>query len=855
MLSIYRLRSKKFVLTIIMVVMTFISAGAYKYSYSFNNTPVSDAIVRISREHPDVRISFIYKDLNNYTTSAIIRTDDINNALRQTIGLNPISITTKNGHFFIEAFQHGKFVYTGRAVGSDNEPVAATVMMLAPQDSTLITYGIADGEGYFSVPCDRRYVIAKLSCMGHYTVYRRCKDFDLGDVVMPVNTSMLQQVSVTASMPFVKTKGTGLLVDIEHSPLSDLPTVPDILSQLPYIKSTGNGFSVMGRGDAVIYIGSRKIIDLSELYRLRPSEIKSVEIIRNPGAEFDADATAVIRIHLKKTVLKGLGVDAMTQGSFGRRFSDYEQLSLTYGAGQTNSFLTFSNNSSRLNSDQDNSQDTYAPSEVWHMYSDMTHWHSEYYDWTIAAGTSVNIADNHTIGAKLTYSDDTQCNAGYKYSDMTVNGVGYEDLTATTSNPQSYRQWHTNLYYEGMFSEKLNLTFNGDYVNRSHHSLHFTDECGSLTPQHIVINNDRTQYKLWSGLAKINWNVTGNSQIAFGADISVVNQDRRNNQNNQEQLTCLNSSESKYAVFGQYNLSYNVWNFGAGLRYEADKMDYADGLTGSKILFKTYHRLYPDITVSARIGQTSMSLGFTSRIRRPTFYQLRTSKEYFNRYETTEGNPLLRPRYTYDISYSLGYRDFMASVGYQWIYNHITEESRIDSENPLHLTSYPVNKAKYTAASLLVNYNHKFGFWQPYVSAQLAKTFYDLWQKENMPRLGNAPFFELSFSNYFSFCGTTAYFVTNFNPAGAYCNSWEGQYIGIDMGVYRRFFNKKLYVAVNATNVLGSKSKSRTYYGVSIFERTVFRDNQRVYLTVSYTFRHDAKYKGKTSAQDEINRM
>ena len=37
MLSTYRLRSKKTILTLIMVAMTCISAGAYEYDYSFDN--------------------------------------------------------------------------------------------------------------------------------------------------------------------------------------------------------------------------------------------------------------------------------------------------------------------------------------------------------------------------------------------------------------------------------------------------------------------------------------------------------------------------------------------------------------------------------------------------------------------------------------------------------------------------------------------------------------------------------------------------------------------------------------------------------------------------------------------------
>ena len=189
----------KAILTIILAAMTFISASAYKYAYTFNNTPISEAIVQISKDHPDVNISFIYKELDNYRTSARIATDDVYTALRQAIGLNPISIIKKNQNYYIEAFQHGKFCYTGNIIGSDNEPVvAATVMLLTPKDSTVITYGITDDTGRFSIPCDRKEVIGKLSCLGYKTTSKKFNAFSMGTILMEEQTVSLGTVTVEA---------------------------------------------------------------------------------------------------------------------------------------------------------------------------------------------------------------------------------------------------------------------------------------------------------------------------------------------------------------------------------------------------------------------------------------------------------------------------------------------------------------------------------------------------------------------------------------------------------------------------------------------------------------------------------
>ena len=185
------------VLTILICLATMISAEASGYSYVFRDTPISEAIVRISKEHPDINISFIYKELDNYRTSARINTDDAYDALRQTIGLNPISVIRKDRSYYIEALQHGKFKYTGRVIGSDNEPViAATVMLLSPNDSTVITYGITDNDGRFSIPCDRREVIGKLSCIGYKTTLKRFESFNAGTIKMDEHAVALKSVTV-----------------------------------------------------------------------------------------------------------------------------------------------------------------------------------------------------------------------------------------------------------------------------------------------------------------------------------------------------------------------------------------------------------------------------------------------------------------------------------------------------------------------------------------------------------------------------------------------------------------------------------------------------------------------------------
>lgn len=196
--------AKKFLIATAIAVLSATLASAHRYDCHFRNATISQALVAIAKANPDVNISFIYKDLDNYRTSANISTDNAYEAVRTVVGLNPISVIRKDGSIYVEALQHGKFVYSGSIIGSDSEPVAAaTVMLLSPADSTVVTYGITDGDGYFHIPCDHDGVIGKISCMGYKTKFQQFATHNVGTVAideLPVNLATVTVEGSTANL-------------------------------------------------------------------------------------------------------------------------------------------------------------------------------------------------------------------------------------------------------------------------------------------------------------------------------------------------------------------------------------------------------------------------------------------------------------------------------------------------------------------------------------------------------------------------------------------------------------------------------------------------------------------------------
>ncbi len=284
MLSTNLLRSKKTILTIMLTVLTYASASADKYSYSFSNTPISEAIVRISKDHPEVSISFIYKELDHYKTSAIIHADDAYEALRQTIGLNPITIASSNGSLYIEALQRGRYKYQGRLIGSDSDPVVgATVLMLNPMDSTVVTYGVSDADGFFSVPCDKRDVLTKLSCLGYKTTYRRLDSFNAGTIIMQEDAINLATVTVEGSNATAYSDKTVYLPTQRQKNASQNATDLLRFMAIPQIKINAlNNVVTDNFGKEISLFINGLAASAEELEGLRTADVRRVEYLEFP---------------------------------------------------------------------------------------------------------------------------------------------------------------------------------------------------------------------------------------------------------------------------------------------------------------------------------------------------------------------------------------------------------------------------------------------------------------------------------------------------------------------------------------------------------------------------------------------
>ena len=141
----------------------------------------------------------------------------------------------------------------------------------------------------------------------------------------------LQEVVVKGNLPNTRLKGNAMITRIQGTPLSDAGTLGEMLVKVPGMTGTDETPEVLGKGSPLIYINGRLMRDNSELKRLRSEEIRDVEVINNPGAQYDATVRAVVRIRTVRQQGDGLSLDLTLSDEHDLRY-DFDRPQAKVGA-------------------------------------------------------------------------------------------------------------------------------------------------------------------------------------------------------------------------------------------------------------------------------------------------------------------------------------------------------------------------------------------------------------------------------------------------------------------------------------------------------------------------------------------
>ena len=317
---------------------------AQRISHTYNNVSLSEALLQLNNEQTAYVINFLYNELEDFRVTATIKDKRLPDAIQQMIGFYPVRMTVKpdEREIYVECTHKTDRHLTGTIIDEQGLPLAyANIAILNPTDSTLLGGGVSNESGYFAIPYEQDKVLARISYVGYKTIYKICSQSEVGVIRLQVDNYALKGVTVKGHVPQYQMTTEGIQTNVENTVLSKLGTGEDVLAHVPGIMKKDGAFEVFGKGAPLIYINGRLMRDASELDQLKSEEIKSIELITNPGSKYDASVKAVVKIRTKVLQGEGFGFDVRSSYFQSENTDLVEQLNWNYRHNSLDVFGTF----------------------------------------------------------------------------------------------------------------------------------------------------------------------------------------------------------------------------------------------------------------------------------------------------------------------------------------------------------------------------------------------------------------------------------------------------------------------------------------------------------------------------------
>lgn len=750
----------------------------------------------------------------------------------------------------------------GKIVDEKGEPLAfANVVLLNRQDSAFVKGVVSGEDGHFAINSACNNGIIKVTSVGYKTAWKDCTGENAGVIKMVANSKVLGEVVVKSSLPKTILKNGGMTTTVAGSVLEKAGTMEHLLDRIPNVSAQNGNINVFGRGEPIIYINGRQMRDRSELDRLSSDNIKSVEVIANPGARYAASTKAVIRITTKKIRGDGFGFDATTEGSYDEKknMGGYGRLNIYYRK-QGLELGAYAYGSKQSSPDEkDLQQMTYLDKTL--NQQDRTRWKNKTETFSSRLNASYQFDDNNSLGASISFLRNPKLQTDGKTEGSVLRD---EVLTETTTYISSEfgqnSNWSSNVYYVGKVG-KLGIDFNTDWFWSKGNNKNNIDE------HYQEVNSEIQNQLVSSTTSKYNRLIASKMVLSyplFGGDLSVGGEYSFTNRNTNYAIipnTLANNvidriKEGMASAFVTYNRDFGKLNMEAGLRYENVDFKYYDDGQYMAEQSKTYGEWFPSLSLSMPIGNVQMQLSYAADINRPNYWVLRSGVQYSNHYTYETGNPFLVSEISRNASYDLAYKWLTFNLTYEHVSDPIYQTVEMYKDNTTIGLMRMINGKSYNNVTSTLNLQPTFGIWHPMLSAMVEKQWFELETRDG--RYLNKPVAMFRFNNTFDtkwamFSVMMTYITKGYE---------ENHYIykpmfNTDLSIYKGFMKDCLTLQLYVNDVFGTND-SHIIGKYGKLKETIFDEfsTSKISLTVRYKFNTTrSKYKGTGAGDSQKNRM
>jgi outer membrane receptor protein involved in Fe transport len=542
----------------------------------------------------------------------------------------------------------------------------ATIALYEKDTKDLITGGITDAEGKFSVQSSSSNFYVEVSFLGYNSIV--INDYEINGqsvylktIKVEPNEELLNDVMVTAEKSQTVFELDKRVFNVGQDLISSGGSALDVLNNVPSVNVNIEGVvSLRGNSNVQILINGKPSVLASgnTLGSITADMIEKIEVITNPSAKYDAQGTTgIINIVLKKESKKGF--NGSVSFNVGSPRNNNIGLSMNMRTDRFNFFGQFGvGKRSQLSSyngvtlDRKNVNSNY-------LYNNGSDGRDEQvYHMVLGTDYYINKLNVITLTGNFAYEiEDNYSNTAYDKidrSNVLISSSARSEVAEATNPKIQY-----DLTYKKSFEDNKDKSFIMSATGNSFSKNQFSNfenkgTFGEFDGFKQRFENDylRAEYVF---LADYVHPFTKESELESGIKYVITEisndydlMDWESNQfiSNPEFNDIFSYDQNILAAYTTYGYKFKKFGVKAGLRVENTKIKSLLEVT-NETNDQDYTNLFPSIHSSFKFTETfSVQMGYSRRIGRPDMRDLNPFTSFSDNLNLRTGNPDLIPEFT-----------------------------------------------------------------------------------------------------------------------------------------------------------------------------------------------------------------
>ena len=581
----------------------------------------------------------------------------------------------------------------------------ATISLFAQGKNVPLNGTTADSSGKFiltNIPTGTfRVVIESLGYqplhLSKITINQKHEVVDLKELFLKPGHRTLQEVTVTAQQKLVENKIDRVVFNAEKDITSQTGVATDVLKKVPQVSvdvdgnvelagSTGIRFLINGKPSTMF--GSN-IADV--LQSIPANQIKSVEVITNPGAKYDAQGlSGIINIILKHSTVQGVnGNLSLSTGTINQNGS--VNVNARKGKFGLNAFA---NGNARLTTAtpatlERVSTDTATKNKALLQQDGSSDFNRHGFQTGI--GFDWTCREKNNFSGSLSYGEfGNNAHGSVNQLERIQNDPAaiLSDISSVNTTKSTFKEHNIDpsLNYKRTFSneeQELEIAANGSFGRNKRTAGN--DQF--LQPQDSLIYGTRSnnpakenEYEMTVDYVQpfqkdVKLGVGGKFSaydISSLSEASVWQSFSKNYLNDSSLSNDLNYHQQVYAGYAEISFPVGqLVEVKAGGRYEHTQVNSFYSNAHQEVI-KDYNTFVPSIFLMKKLGERqTLKLNYSKRINRPDYGELNPYINTSDAKNVSTGNPELKPEFRnrYELAYSndMGKTGSLTASLFYWI--------------------------------------------------------------------------------------------------------------------------------------------------------------------------------------------